>query len=127
VLKRVKEENQTLLRNLKKLLAKPNIETKMMLENPAYSKFLAKMKGRKKKLSMTATTGALDSQKLELEKKIKEEEGIIDNHFSGDLRNISRSIESMNEDNKNIFKMMTRSFQPPTWLKALMYAQQTSG
>ena len=78
VLKKVKEENQTLQRNLKKMLAKPNIETKMMLENPAYSKFLTKMRARKKR---SGYTNNIDNQKQELEKKIKEEEGVIDTNF----------------------------------------------
>lgn len=124
VLKKVKEENQTLLRNLKKLLAKPNIETKMMLENPAYSKFQQKMKSRKKKASNQNST---DNQKQDLEKKIKEEQVMIDSNFEEELKKISSNIDLMNLDNKNIFKMMTRSFQPPTWLKALMYAQQVTG
>ena len=79
------------------------------------------MKSRKKK------TNSTDTHKQDLEKKIKEEQVAIENNFEGELKNITGSIDSMNLDNKNIFKMMTRSFQPPTWLKALMYAQQVTG
>lgn len=82
------------------------------------------MKGRKKRQG--GGTSGNDKQALELEKKIKEEENAIDANFDGDLKAITKAIENMNQDNKNIFKMMTRSFQPPTWLKALMYAQQVS-
>ena len=120
VLKKVKEENQTLLRNLKKLLAKPNIETRMMLENPAYSKFLAKMKERRKK----AGTATPDTKITDLEKKIKEQETIIKETFEIEMNNINKSVDSVLIDNKAIFGMMNRSFQPPTWLKALMHAQK---
>ena len=43
VLKKVKEENQTLLRNLKKLLGKTVINSKSLVNNPAYHKFLVKL------------------------------------------------------------------------------------
>lgn len=43
VLKKVKEENQALLRNLKKLLGKTVINSKNLINNPAYHKFLVRL------------------------------------------------------------------------------------
>lgn len=43
VLKTVKEDNQNLLRNLKKLLSKTVISSKSLVSNPAYHKFLVKL------------------------------------------------------------------------------------
>jgi hypothetical protein len=47
ILKKVKDENQSLLKNLKKLLTKSVINTEALINNPANQKFIQKLKEMK--------------------------------------------------------------------------------
>lgn len=103
VLKKVKEENQTLLRNLKKLLGKTTINSKSLINNPAYHKFLVKLAELRKE-NPTDPIFVQGSGPAKVKPKKKKKESKLTTH-----------------ENEFLVKHTHKLENPRVWISAIYY------
>ena len=107
VLKKVKDENQALLRNLKKLLGKPVISSKTLTSSPNYAKFLKKL-------------GKI--YKEDPKNEIFYFNGKKRSSKSQKSRRLERKRKMVGYENKFLIKAGHKLETPRTWMSALYYS-----
>lgn len=108
VLRKVKDENQSLLRNLKKLLGKPVISTRVLLSNPAYRKFLQKLKELKQTNQDDQIFQNKRSEKQDFKRSLSEDAG------TGDL--------PKKAENSFVLSSLRKRDSERIWMTALHYS-----
>lgn len=113
VLKKVKEENQTLLKNLKKLLGKKVITSKILKSNPVYDKFLEKLREISHESEYKSIFKNPENLKLESSKKKKSNKKV--------LKQNKAQNKKLKNENIFIIKSTHKLETPRNWVSALYY------